>query len=80
MNDLLWLVNHPLRGNVTGIPTLPLLHSTEPELRKLRRTQTDSGRASALELLQELPTRQEVLRLLEPHLSLYSTRMNLGAL
>jgi hypothetical protein len=21
MNDLLWLVNHPLRSNVTGIPT-----------------------------------------------------------
>jgi hypothetical protein len=21
MNDLLWLVNHPLRGNVAGIPT-----------------------------------------------------------
>jgi hypothetical protein len=21
MNDLLWLVNHPLRGNVMGIPT-----------------------------------------------------------
>jgi hypothetical protein len=21
MNDLLWLVNHPLQGNVAGIPT-----------------------------------------------------------
>jgi hypothetical protein len=21
MNDLLWLANHPLRGNVVGIPT-----------------------------------------------------------
>jgi hypothetical protein len=21
MNDLLWLVNHPLRGNIVGIPT-----------------------------------------------------------
>jgi hypothetical protein len=38
-----------------------LPHSTEPELRKLRRTQTDSGRASALELLRELPTSRKVL-------------------
>jgi hypothetical protein len=78
MNDLLLLVNHPLRGNVTGILTsrnpdileglesrfsvrihripVELPHSTELELRKLRRTQTDFGRASALELLRGLPT------------------------
>jgi hypothetical protein len=93
MNGLLWLVNHPLWGNVVGLPTswnpdtpeglesrlsveihripveLPHLTKLEPE--KLRRTQTDSRRASALELLWGL---------LEPRLSLYSTRMNLGAL
>jgi hypothetical protein len=31
-----------------------LPHSTEPELKKLRRTRTDYGRASALELLRGL--------------------------
>jgi hypothetical protein len=67
------LANHPLRGNVMGIPTsqdldtteglesllsvgirrIPaeLLHSTELELRKLRRIQMDFGKASTLELL-----------------------------
>jgi hypothetical protein len=77
------LVNQPLWGNVTGIPTsqnpdtpegletrlsvrihrIPseLPHSTEPELGKLRRTRTDSDRASALELLWGLPTSREVL-------------------
>jgi hypothetical protein len=89
MNDLLWLVNHPLRDNVVGIPTsqnhdrpqglesqvsigirkIPakLPHSTKPELRKLHRTRTDSGRASALELLRGLLTCREVLRPTEPH-------------
>jgi hypothetical protein len=33
-----------------------LPHSTELEHRKLRRTRTDFGRASALKLLRELPT------------------------
>jgi SRSO17 transposase len=33
-----------------------LPHSTEPELEKLRWTQTDSNRASMLELLCGLPT------------------------
>jgi hypothetical protein len=92
MKDLLWLVNHPLWGNVVGIPTSQnpntpegledrlsvrihrilavLPHSTEPELGKLHRNRTDSDRASTLELLQGLPTSQEVLRLSEPHLSL----------
>jgi hypothetical protein len=102
MNDLLWLVNHPLWGNVTGIPTsrnpdtpeglesrlsggihrIPakLPHSTEPRLRKLRRTRTDSSRASALKLLWGLSTSWEVLQPLEPRITLYSTTMNLGAL
>jgi hypothetical protein len=55
-----------------GIHRIPaeLPHSTELELGKLRSTQMDSGRALALELL----------RPSEPHHSLYSTRMNLGAL
>jgi hypothetical protein len=57
-----------------------LPHSTKLELKKLRRTQTDSDRASTLEFLLGLPTSWEVLRPLEPHLNLYSTRMNLGAL
>jgi hypothetical protein len=102
MNDLLRLVNHPPRGNVTGIPTsrnpdtpeglesrlsvriqrtpTELPHLTELEPRNLRRTLMDSNRASVLELLRGLPTSREVLRPLEPHISLYSTRMNLGAL
>jgi hypothetical protein len=102
MNDLLWLVNHPLQGNVVGILTsrnpdtperlesrfsvgirkipVELPHSTELELRKLRQIWTDSGSASVLELLRGHPTNQEVLRPSEPRLSLYSTRMNLGAL
>jgi hypothetical protein len=102
MNDLLWLVNHPLRGNVAGLLTsrnpdtleglesrlsvriqrIPseLPHSIELELGKLHRTQMDFGRASALELLWGLPTSQEALKPSESRLSLYSTRMNLGAL
>jgi hypothetical protein len=75
MNDLLRLVNHPLQGNVVGIPTsrnpdtpeglrrIPaeLPHSTKLEPRKLHRTQMDSDRASALELLRGLSTSREVL-------------------
>jgi hypothetical protein len=59
-----------------------LPHSTELELKKLHRSRTDSGRASALELLRGLPTSREVLQPSELclSLSLYSTRMNLGAL
>jgi hypothetical protein len=38
-----------------------LTHSTEPELKKLRRTQTNSSRASTLELLRGLLTSREVL-------------------
>jgi hypothetical protein len=56
-----------------------LPHSTELELEKLHRTQTDSGRASALELLQGLPTSREVLRPSEPRISLYSTKNELGS-
>jgi hypothetical protein len=55
-----------------------LPHSTELELRKLHRTQIDSSRASAFELLQGLPTRWEVLRPSEPHLPLYSTKIEFG--
>jgi hypothetical protein len=100
MNDLLWLVNHPLRGNVAGIPTsqnpdtpevlesrlsirihrilTELPHLTELELRKLCRTLMDSGRAFAFELLWGLPTSREVLRPSEPHLSLYTTKVEFG--
>jgi hypothetical protein len=65
-----------------GIHRIPaeLSHSTELELKKLRRTQTDFDKASALELLREVPTSREVLQPSEPRLSLYSSRMNLGAL
>jgi hypothetical protein len=57
-----------------------LPHSTELELKKLRQSQTNSSRASVLELPRGLPTSQEVLRPSESRLSFYSTRMNLGAL
>jgi hypothetical protein len=58
-----------------GIHRIPgeLPHSTELELKKLRRTQTDSERAFALELLRELPTSREVFWPSEPLLSLCST-------
>jgi hypothetical protein len=56
-----------------------LPHSTELELRKPHPTQEDSSRASMLELLRGLLTCREVLRPLEPRLSLYST-MDLGLL
>jgi hypothetical protein len=46
------------------------LHSTEPEIGNLRRARTDSGGASALELLRRLPTSQEVLQPSELRLSL----------
>jgi hypothetical protein len=38
-----------------------LPHSTELELRKCHRTQTDTGRASVLELLKGLSTSREFL-------------------
>jgi hypothetical protein len=102
MNDLLWLANHPLRGNVVGISTsrdpdiaeglesrlfirihripVELPHSTELELKKLRRTWMDSGRASVLELLRGLPISRDVLQPSEPHLSLSTKqRLNLEA-
>jgi hypothetical protein len=102
MNDLLWLTNHPLWGNVVGIliiqnPNTPkglesqlsvkirrilveLTHSTKLELRKLRRIQMDSGRASALELSEDS---QQAGKFSGPqNLAFVSTlqRMNLGAL
>jgi hypothetical protein len=60
-----------------GIRRIPaeLPHSTELELKKLHQTRMDSSRASTLELLQGVPTSQEVLRLSEPCLSLYSTKI-----
>jgi hypothetical protein len=54
-----------------------LPHSNKLVLGKLHQTQTDFGRASALELLQGLPTSRDVLRPSEPHLSLYSTKNEL---
>jgi hypothetical protein len=56
-----------------------LPHSIELELRKLRQTQMDSGRAFVLELLQGLLTSREVLRPSEPRLSLYSTEIEFGS-
>jgi hypothetical protein len=53
--------------------------STKLELRKLRRTRMDFGRASALELLWGLLTSSQVLRPSKPCLSLYSTRTKLGS-
>jgi hypothetical protein len=101
MNDLLWLENHPLQGNIMGIPIswdpdtpeglesrlsvrihripIELLHSTELLLRKLHRTRMDSSRASVLELLWGLPTSQKVLWPSEPHLSLFSTKIEFGS-
>jgi hypothetical protein len=61
-------------GSSTELP-----HSIELEFRKLHRTRMDFGRASALELLPGLPTSREVLRPLEPCLSLYSTKNELGS-
>jgi hypothetical protein len=46
---------------------------------KLCQFRMDSGRASALELLQGLLTSQEVLQPSEPRLSLYSTKNELGS-
>jgi hypothetical protein len=56
-----------------------LLHSTKLELRKLSQIQIDSGRASALELHRGLLTSREVLWPSEPHLSLYSTKIEFGS-
>jgi hypothetical protein len=56
-----------------------LPHSTKLELRKLRRTQMDSGRASAIELLRGLLTSQEVLHSSEPRLSLNSIKIEFGS-
>jgi hypothetical protein len=102
MSDLLWLANHPLRGNVVGIPTsrnpdtleglesqlsigihrilAELLHSTEPELKKLCWTWMDSQsfRARATLRTPDKPGSPPALKTLS--LSLYSTRMILGAL
>jgi hypothetical protein len=55
-----------------------LPHSTELELRKLRQTRMDYGRAFVLELLRGLPTSREVLRPSKPCLSLYSTKIEFG--
>jgi hypothetical protein len=62
------------------IITAELPHSTELELRKLHQTETNSDAAFMLELLRGHPTSWEVLWPSEPYISLYSTRMNLGAL
>jgi hypothetical protein len=66
-----------LSVGICRIPT-ELSHTTELGPGKLHRIRTDFGRASALELLQGLPTSQEVLRPSEPCLSLYSTKNELG--
>jgi hypothetical protein len=56
-----------------------LPHSTELELRKLHRTLMDSSRAAALELLPGLPTSRKVLWPSELHLSIYSTKNEVGS-
>jgi hypothetical protein len=56
-----------------------LPHMTELELEKLRRTRTDSGKAFALKLLWGPLTSWEVLWPLEPRLSLYYTKNELGS-
>jgi hypothetical protein len=56
-----------------------LPHSTKLELRKIHQTRMDSGRAFTLELPGGLPTSREVLQPSEPHLSLYSTKNELGS-
>jgi hypothetical protein len=56
-----------------------LMHSTELELEKLCPSRTDSDRASALKLRRGLLTSWEVLWPSEPHLSLYSTKNELGS-
>jgi hypothetical protein len=63
-----------IHGILTELP-----HSTDLELRKLHRTQMDSDRAFALELLRGLTTSQDVLRPSEPRLSLYSTKIEFGS-
>ena len=60
-----------------GIHRIPLElpHLTELEPGNIHRTRMDSGRVSALELFQGLPTSREVLSPSEPCLSLYSTKI-----
>jgi hypothetical protein len=67
-----------LSGGISKI-RVELPHSIDLELRKLHQIRMDSGRTSALELLRGLPTSREVLRPSEPHLSLYSTKNELGS-
>jgi hypothetical protein len=69
-----------LKSQLSVRISVELPHSTQLELGKLHQTRMDSGRASTLELLRGLLTSREVLQPSEPHLFLYSTRMNLGAL
>jgi hypothetical protein len=56
-----------------------LPHSTELELKNLRRIRMDSGRAFDLKLLRGLSASREVLRPSEPRISLYSTKNELGS-
>jgi hypothetical protein len=56
-----------------------LSHSTELELKKYHRIQMDFGRASVLELLRGHQISREVFRPSKPHLSLYSTKNELGS-
>jgi hypothetical protein len=58
---------------------IEVLHSTELELRKLRRTQMDPSRASALELHRGLLPSRAVLQPLESRISLYSTKIEFGS-
>jgi hypothetical protein len=52
MNDLLWLVNHPLRGNVTGLPTSQ--NPKTPEGLKIRFSIIIRGILTELPCLTEL--------------------------
>jgi hypothetical protein len=67
-----------LSVRICRIP-VELMHSTELELEKLCRSRMDSDRAFALKLRRGLLTSWEVLWPSEPHLSLYSTKNELGS-
>jgi hypothetical protein len=94
MNDLLWLVNHPLWGNIVGIPTSQNLDTPEGLESRLfvgiHRISADLPHSNelelrnpykypTLELLQGLLTNREVLQPLEPRISLYSTKIEFGS-
>jgi hypothetical protein len=76
MNNLLWLVNHPLWGNVAGIPTSLNLDTPEGfesrlsiEIHRIL-AELQHSTELELELLRGLLTSREILWPSEPHCSL----------